>query len=214
VGYALEGALHSRQRNDDAAVAVLREGVAKTGSSELARRLYSLHVLNKRTAEAGKLAQDWLKLHPDDAAFEYLVSVQEIVLGNLASAEARLRKVVAAFPKNALALNNLAWVLVQRKDKAALEFAQRANDILPDRPAFMDTLALALATENRLAQAIEIQRVAMELDPQDHSLRLTMARLALQAGDKGVARDELRTLEKLGPKFEEQAEVARLLKQL
>ncbi len=214
VGYALEAALQARQRNEDAAATVLREGVAKTGSSDLARRLFSLYVVNKRTADASKLAQDWLKQHPDDAAFEYVVSVQEIALGDLRSAEARLRRVVAAYPKNALALNNLAWVLVQRKDKAALEYAQRANDILPDRPAFMDTLALALAAENRLAPAIELQRAAMELDPQDQSLRLTLARLALQAGDKAVARDELRTLEKLGPKFEEQTEVAKLLKQL
>ena len=214
VGYALEAALHARQRNDDAAAVVLREGVSKTGSSELARRLYSLYVVNKRSTEASRLAAEWLRQHSDDAAFEYLVAVQEIAQGNLPSAEGRLRKVVAAYPKNALALNNLAWILVQRKDKAALEYAQRANDILPDRPPFMDTLALALAAEGRFALALEIQRAALELDPQDHSLRLTLAQMALQAGDKGVARDELRTLEKLGSKFEGQAEVGKLLKQL
>jgi cellulose synthase operon protein C len=214
VGYSLEAAIHARQKDIDAAAIALRTGLSKTDSSDLAGRLYSLYVSQNRSQEADKLAQQWLKQKPDDAAFEYLVSVKEIAAGDLRSAEARLKRVVVVYPRNALALNNLAWILVQHKDKAALEFAQRANNILPDRPPFMDTLALALAAENLLTPAIQLQRAAVELDPKDPSLRLTLARLALQAGDKALAREELRVLEPLGTKFEDHAEVAKLLKKL
>jgi len=45
-------------------------------------------------------------------------------------------------------------------------------------------------------------------------LRLNLARLLLQSGDKSAARTELKTLEKLGDKFPAQAEVGRLMQTL
>jgi len=51
----------------------------------------------------------------------------------------------------------------------------------------------------------------MVLAPQNNGLRLTLARIYLESGDKANARTELETLAKLGDKFGAQDEVSKLL---
>lgn len=210
--YAIESGLQFKAKNKDAALVVLKEGVAKTQDSNLARRQYSLLVEVGRSGDAEKFAGNWIKQYPQDAAFEFVVSVQEIAKGNFPLAETRLRRVVAAYPTNTLALNNLAWVLVQNgQGEAALPFAQRAVQLAPEAAALQDTLAMALAANKQLDQALVVQKKAVEMVPSDNQLRFNLARLAIQAGDKTLARNELDRLKALGASFAGQAEVTRLL---
>ena len=213
-GYALEAVYFVRIKDIDAAAATLREGLTKTGSSELAGKLFSLLLQAGRTDEAVKFGNAWMKQHPTDAAFEYLQSVLDITRGDLRMAEERLKRVLLAYPKNTLALNNMAWVLVSIGGAGAVEYAQRAVDLLPDRPALMDTLALALAAERQFGPALEVQKRAIELAPNDNQLRLNLAKLAVQAGDKLLARAELQRLQSLGSAFQGQAEVTKLMQGL
>jgi predicted Zn-dependent protease len=78
----------------------------------------------------------------------------------------------------------------------------------------MDTMALALASEKKLPEAIEMQRAALSRAPSDPTLKLTLARLLIQSGNKASARAELEELVKLGERFRDQAEVGKLLKSL
>ncbi len=213
--YALEAGLHAKARDNEAAVAVLRDGLAKTQSSDLAGRLYSLLIQSQRGAEAEKFAGAWIKQHPQDAAFEYLMSAQDILRADMRSAETRLKRVVAVYPTNTAALNNLAWVLVQNgQPKAALPYVQRAIQQAPEAAALLDTLAFALAADKQFAQALEAQKRAVEMVPGDNQLRLGLGRIAVQAGDKALARTELLRLQALGPSFAGQAEVGKLLQGL
>ncbi len=214
VGYSLEASYHQRLRDGNASVAALREGLAKTNSPELAGRLYKQLVESRRIAEADQFAIEWMKQHPQDAAFEYLLAERSLVLGDFRLAEEKLRRVVIAAPNNAVALNNLAWVLVNNGGKGALGFAQRAADLAPDQPVLLDTLASALAAEQQMPRALEVQRRAVELAPDNANLKLNLAKLALRAGDKALAREELQRLHKLGTAFEGHAEVAKLLQGL
>lgn len=213
-GYALEAVYHARNNNDPAAITALREGVERTRSPDLARKYYSQLLKSKRLTEAERFGASWMRDHPKDAAFEYLISVADIARGDLKSAEARLRRVVAVYRDNVIALNNLAWVLVQTGQTGALEYAQRAVNLSPDRPELMDTLAMALAADKQLPAALQLQRRAIELAPEDPGLRLGLARLALQAGDKSLAREELDRLEKLGDAFPGQGTVRELKQRL
>ena len=210
VGYLLEAQFHARQRNADAAVAVLQEGLKNTGRSEIARSLHSVLLQAARPGDAERFADAWFKQHPKDQAFEYQMAVADLAQGRNASAEKHLQSVLAAYPRNALALNNLAWVLIQQGRGGAVDLAQKAVDIHPSNPALLDTLAQAFLAEKKPVQAMEIQRKAVELSPENNHLRLTLARAAVEAGDKTVARQELARLKDLGQAFSDQAEVARL----
>lgn len=214
IGYELEAGYHLRLKNADGAVAALREGLSKTNSPDMASKLYSLLLQSNRTAEADKFGNAWIAQHPDHASFEYLLSTSDIGRGDLKTAERRLKRVLTAFPNNALALNNMAWVQVKLGGSGAVGYAQRAADLLPDRAAILDTLALALATDKQFGPALEAQKRALALAPDDNGLHLNLAKIALQAGDKVLARAELARLRQLGGAFKAQAEVDKLMQGL
>lgn len=214
-GYLFEGGIHRRGSATDAAVAAYRNGLAKAGPhSDLAVALHRTLVVGDRGAEADRFAAAWLKDHPGDAAFEYELAVTSIGRGNLPQAQARLERVLAIRPNHPLALNNLAWVLVMQGKPGAVAYAQRAVDRMPGQAALIDTLAMSLAADKQADQALVLQKQAVELAPDDLDLRLNLAKIALQAGDKDLARKELERLQTVGKDFPLQAEVTRLMKTL
>jgi len=214
-GYLFEAVTQVRMKKVDEAVSVLQKGLKVAADrSDLLTVTYSTLVSAGRMAEAEKFAADWLKDHPTDAAFDFFVSSEQMRRGEYAKSEARLQRILAAYPDNALALNNMAWILIQTGKPGALPLAQRAVAVLPEDPNSLDTLALALAADKQYAKAIEIQRHAMGIAPENYSLRLTLAKVGIQAGDKAMARKELLALQELGAKFDSQVEVKKLLEGL
>ena len=113
-------------------------------------------------------------------------------------------------PNNPLVLNNLAWASARVKSPKALEYAEKANQIAPNQPAFMDTLAMILAEKGETTKAIELLRKANSAAPQAAMIQLNLARVLIAAGQKDEARRELDALVKLGDKFPGQPEVTRL----
>lgn len=76
----------------------------------------------------------------------------------------------------------------------------------------MDTLAGVLADRGQLDKAIEWQRKALAIRPDDPELKLALARVLVQAGQKAEANKLLGELAKLGGTFKAQAEVQALSK--
>jgi Flp pilus assembly protein TadD len=109
-----------------------------------------------------------------------------------------------------LALNNLAAILARRGDAGAVEMAQRAADLAPDTVDVIDTLAMALASQKQYDKAMTEQKRALQIDPENNGLRLNLARIALQSGDKELARKEIDRLQALGTAFPRQGEVTKL----
>ena len=69
-----------------------------------------------------------------------------------------------------------------------MAYAEKANQLVPNQPAFMDTLAMLLAERRRAAKAIELQQKALELQPSNAGLRLNLAKIYIKAGDKTQAK--------------------------
>jgi thioredoxin-like negative regulator of GroEL len=114
-----------------------------------------------------------------------------------------------------MVLNNLAYVLAKQNKSGAVGLAEKANQLLPGRPALMDTWALALASERQVAKAVDVQRKAVEQGAQQQpELRLHLAELYLQAGDRSGARQELQTLAALGTQFTGHRQVNELLRSI
>ncbi len=213
-GYDLEAASHLYLKNVDPAIAVLRSGIAKTDDEHLALSLYRLLVRAGRVDEGDRFAASWLKSHPKDSNFSYQVAEFAIDRKQLGQAEARLLTLQAEQPDSVLILNNLATVMLMRGNRGAVEFAQKAADLRPDDWRVLDTLATALALDEQLDKALIARKQAVELAPGVDPLHLQLAKTAIQAGDKQLARTELTRLQGLGAKFKAQDEVTRLLKTL
>jgi cellulose synthase operon protein C len=213
-GFSLEGDVEAGRKNWDAAVTAYRTALSIGKSGDAVARLHSALTSGGRHADAERVAVDWQKDNPKDSVFLYYLGDVALAQNNLAQAELRYRAVLDVQANHALAMNNVAWLLVKQGKPGALPLAERAVSLLADRPALLDTLALALEADKQLPKAIEVQRRAITLGPNEPGLVLRLAQLYIHQGDKSRARAELESLSKLGEKYAGQDEVAKLLKSL
>jgi putative PEP-CTERM system TPR-repeat lipoprotein len=214
-GFVIEGDLASSRKDWPAATAAYRAALQREpAATPVAQRLYLALRASGDKARTDAFAAEWTKARPADSRFLFFLAGVSIADRKYDQAETQLKQVLRLDPDNPTAVNNLAWVLWAQKKPGALEAAERANQLAPDQPMFMDTLALVLGEQGQLPRALELQKRAVALKPDAPGLRLTLARLEARAGNKTDARKELDELAKLGDKFSQQGEVRELLGQL
>ena len=211
LGFIQEGDALRGQKNNDAALAAYKTALGKNAPGDAATRYHATLTATGKSAEAEKFAGGWNKDHPQDVQFLSYLGSAALARKDYAVAEANYQRIVELQPNNALALNNVAWLLVQAGKPGGLALAQKANALAPNQPALMNTLAVALAADKQLDQAIELQKKVLVLAPNSQAMQLGLARLHIQAGQKPQARALLEPLAKLGDKFAEHAEVKTLL---
>jgi putative PEP-CTERM system TPR-repeat lipoprotein len=214
VGFVLEGDIYASGKQWSEAITAYRSGLKQVPAPELAIKAHTALLALGNTAAAEKVAATWIKEHPKDIAFRMHLGDIATAQKDYSGAAQHYRLALDLQPNNALVLNNLAWVSGQLKLPKAIEFAEKANQLTPNQPPFMDTLAMLLADKGETAQAIELLRKALNISPQAAEIQLNLAKVLVSAGRKDEARKELDALAKLGDKFPAQAEVSRLQKEI
>jgi putative PEP-CTERM system TPR-repeat lipoprotein len=213
-GFALEGEIQAGQKNWAAAASAYSAALQRGSNTELAMRLHHSLTSAGKASEAARLVADWRKSNPADAGFSFYLGERATLAQDWSASEAHFRDVLTLQPRNAAAMNNLAWLMVRSRQPGAVAMAQQAEALMPNRAPFLDTLAAALESENQLDKAIETQKRAVQLDAKNPYLRLHLAQLLSKNGDKAGAREQLNGLSALGANFPGQAEAAALLKSL
>lgn len=214
IGYVLEGDINMVQKEWERAATAYRSGLKQVRASELAIKLDSALRAGGKDAQADKFAADWQKDNPKDATFLFFLGDRDLARRDYASAQKRYLAVLELQANNAAAYNNLAWVSSKLKQEGAIGYAQKANELSPNKPVYMDTLALLLSEKGDYAQALALEKKALALQPSNALLQLNLAKIHIRGGAKDLARKELEKLSQLGVQFRAQAEVARLLKEL
>ena len=214
VGYLLEGEIQARMRDWDAAAAAFRTALQRERTSTNALRLMSLYEAAARPADAQRTEAEWLKANPRDADFIFQLGTLALAKRDLAGAEQRFRKVHEMQPDNPSAPNNIAWLLLQQSKPGALPFAEKANQLLPDIPALIDTYAVALAADKQWAEAAKQAAKAVQAAPDVPAYRLGLAKYLIAAGNGAAAKPHLEALVALGAQYSGQTEAAALLKGL
>ncbi|UCV05539.1 XrtA/PEP-CTERM system TPR-repeat protein PrsT [Dechloromonas denitrificans] len=213
-GFVFEGDIRATEKAWPEAIGAYRAGLKQVAAPELAVKLHTALLASNAVAEAEKMATTWIKEHPKDVALR-------VHMGDIATARKLYPQAVQNYrgaleiqPNNPLVLNNLAWVSGQLKAPKALEYAEKANQLSPNQPSFMDTLAMLLADKGETVKAIDLLRKAMAINPQATEIQLNLAKVLIRAGKKDEARKELDAITKLGEKFSGHAEVSQLQKEL
>lgn len=214
VGYVLEGDVHASQQSWDSAAGTYRAGLKQVQASELAIKLHAALVSSGKSAEAQGFSATWQKEHPGDALFLFYLGDEALARKDFAGAEKVYAAITRVQPNNAVAYNNLAWVSARLNRDGALRYAEKANALLPNQPAFMDTLAMLLSEKGDYEKALDLQNKVLALQPLNPQFKLNLAKIHLKAGKKELARKPLEELNKMGDKFPGQLEVATLLKGL
>jgi putative PEP-CTERM system TPR-repeat lipoprotein len=211
LGYVMEGDALRSTKNNEGALGAYRRGMVKTQGTAAATRTHALLLAMGKQAEAAQFAQTWQKDHPKDALFAVYQGDEALARRDLAASEAAYRRAIELQPDNVVALNNVAWIMAKQGKPGALALAEKANGLRPNQPTLMDTWAFALAADKQIDKALELQKKALELAPENPTMKLGLARLYVQAGQKVQARELLEPLDKLGDKFRDHAEVKSLM---
>jgi cellulose synthase operon protein C len=213
-GYEWEGDTLLAQRQWLPAAAAYRRALQRGQKLDAELKLHSALSSGGKRAEADALVAKWqAKPNVPPRVLLYLGD-RAAASSDFAGAQKLYQRAADAAPTNPIAWNNVAWAMVKQGLPGASKVAAKADELSPENPLVMDTLAQALALDSDLNRALEVQQKAVLLAPTRHELRLTLARLALRAGDRATARVELVRLETLGRAFAEHAEVSALLQQM
>jgi putative PEP-CTERM system TPR-repeat lipoprotein len=214
IGYLLAGDIETSRKAWDAALAQYRVALSREPSTAAAVKVHAALGRAKKDAEADVFANTWKKEHPQDADFRTYLGDLALSRSDFPHAESEFLSVLSLQPENPVALNNLAWISNKLRKPGATAYAEKANALQPDQPAFLDTLATVLADSGQASKALDFQKRAVSLQPDFPAFRLNLAKLYIKAGEKSLARKELDELAKLGDTFTGQAEVVELLKTL
>jgi tetratricopeptide (TPR) repeat protein len=130
--------------------------------------------------------------------------------GNHAAELEHWRKVVDADRKNAIALNNLAYVLLKYANQPdeALKYALQAHQLAPDSPDIEDTLGWALYQKGLYSMAVEHLEHAVARDGKGTDANLTvrnyhLAMAYFKHGDRQRGLDVLEAALKTDPHMPE-----------
>ncbi len=117
--------------------------------------LADLYADQKRTADAVRTLEEARKTFGGDQSIAMRIANAYQAAGQLDAAESELRKLMAADPLNADAMNSLGYMFADRGVRLpeAIELAERAVTIEPDNPAYLDTLGWALFKQGRTDEA-------------------------------------------------------------
>ncbi|MDQ2916872.1 MAG: tetratricopeptide repeat protein, partial [Pseudomonadota bacterium] len=191
--------------------AAFQKGLSRQPVPALAARTYvSLQAADK-LADATTLANQWMRDHPQDPTIPLLLAEQSQQKKDVAAAKSGYARVLEIAPDNAVALNNLAWLLTEEKNPKGLEYAEHAQRLAPFNPGILDTLGWALTHNGQAKRGVQILRMASSLAPAQGDIRLHLAQALASAGDKDGARKELTELTKLDKASPIRVEAEKLL---
>jgi Tfp pilus assembly protein PilF len=171
---------------------------AALGNDEKARRQFENALDLKPDAIAVRLAlaDVYLHDHKTDASIE------------------QYEKVIKAQPKNAAALNNVAWLYYQKGDARAVKMARKAAALAPDSAEVNDTLGWILVNKGELAEGREQLKHAAKLAPDNPSIGYHLAFALSKSGETAKAQKELAVVLKAKTPFDEQDEAEALAQKL
>jgi tetratricopeptide (TPR) repeat protein len=119
-------------------------------------------------------------------------------------------------PNNAVALNNLAYLLAESNGDLddALTKAQRAKQLLPNLYEISDTLGWIYLKKNLADQAIDVFKDLVVKQPNHSTYHYHLGMAYAQKGDKSKAVEQLKEALKYNPAKEEKDKIQQLITRL
>ena len=126
------------------------------------------------------------------------------------------RKTLAIQAKDVVSLNNLAWLLVDKKGKPdeALELATRAGELAPRSAEIADTLGWIQYHRGAYADAEKALARASEQAPNNGQIQYHLGMTYAKLGKKSDAVSTLRRAAQLDPKLSQAEKIPDLIKEL
>ncbi len=213
IGFRLEGDALLEQGKAALAVAQYERAFSLQPGGPLLIALHrALHAARQAEAAERRIGE-WLDKHADDQPTRLYYASFLLQRSEFGAARRQYEALLARDPDNIVALNDLAWALLQLKDGDPLRPAEHAYRLAPANPAVADTLAWIFAETGKPARALPLLKKALDSAPAAADIRLHYAHALFRAGDKRGARSQCEQLLALHD-FPRRAEVQDLLASL
>lgn len=166
--------------------------------------LAQLDAVDGRTGDGIKTVSAVVARDPKNAAAQLLLANLQDRSGNHQPAVEAYKKVLDLQPSNVLALNNLAYDLVEYANQPdeALKYAQKAAELAPDAPAVENTLGWVLYRKGLYSMALPHLEKAADKEPSARR-KCHVAMAYLKMGDQDRAQKNLNAALKLDPSVPE-----------
>jgi tetratricopeptide (TPR) repeat protein len=152
--------------------------------------LSSVHLQNSKLIEAEEAARKAISLNPDDP--EGIIQLSSILekSGKTETAEKRLRELLQQQPDNAMALNNLGYLLLEQTTRhtEALKLIEEAVAIEPVNGSFLDSLGWAHYKLGNLDKARESLEKAARYSRRSATIHEHLGDVLQKLGRLGDAR--------------------------
>lgn len=226
-GYADKYPKDARYRVEQARVAVLKRDLPAAEAAlrkaievdpaamEAYGMLGQVYLAQNKLDQARVEFENVVKKQPRSVGAHTLIGMILQQQGKNAEAMDQYRRTVEIDPKAAVASNNLAWMQASSGGNLdqALQYAQAAQQVLPDQPEVNDTLGYVYIKKNIPTLAVAPMLKAVEKDPKNASYHFRLGQAYLLSGNKAKAKTSLETALKLQASFPEAAEARTLLAQ-
>lgn len=163
------------REKSDSPETVVRQVRALREADRERRAIEILEQAIERFPEASRLPLDLAMIHQSR--------------GNSESARSAYERTLELAPDNAVALNNLAWLLHEEDPAEALKLAEKAYRNNPEAASIADTYGWILFRNGNLEKSIEMLESAHELAPEAMEIREHLAAVHREAGNEDRARE-------------------------
>ncbi|MDE2335244.1 MAG: PEP-CTERM system TPR-repeat protein PrsT [Rhodospirillales bacterium] len=175
------------------AVATYEDEFKRFPSTALALRLSAAQQADHLPTAAGETLRAWLSAHPQDVPAMLALGSLDLTQKNLAEAQTMFEQATAKGARDALALNNLAWIYQQKGDPRAVATAQQAY-LLDPAPPIADTLGWILVGDGQADKALPLLRMASAAATGDPAIVYHYAVALAKTGSKTEAASVLKSL--------------------
>jgi putative PEP-CTERM system TPR-repeat lipoprotein len=203
---------YAAARQTDRAEKALRDGIALDPNN-----MQAYFMLGQLLASEQRLEQALAEFEivaarqPNQSGAPTMAGIILEMLGREEEARKRYEATVAAFPRAAVAANNLAWMYAERGGNldVALQLAQSAKAQLPDSPEVNDTLGWIYYKQNLPRLAIPPLEQSVAADPSHGGYHLRLGLAYAKAGEVEKAHSVLDRALALGGLSADEVQLAR-----
>jgi predicted Zn-dependent protease len=209
----LEAEVRAALRQYVEADKALALAVRRQPSPELAVKNYQLRIAGKLPKPTEPL-EDWVQKNPEDMAMRRALADAYSRAGMNDKAAQQYEVMLVRQPRDAVALNNLAWLYLEGGDRRAVDTARRAAALAPDSAAVADTLGWALVQTGSVAEGTAVLKRATEKDPRSGDMQYHYAAALAKAGKPEDATTRLQALLAGNTEFPSRKDAQELLNRL
>jgi putative PEP-CTERM system TPR-repeat lipoprotein len=215
IGHSLLGDIAVAREQPFAAIEAYRKAYQVEPSSETLLRLFNALSRQGDTRGALPLAEQWLKVKPDDDGVRRALADGYARSANYLAAKIAYEKLLSKNAEDTAVLNNLANVYIRLSDpKAAVLTARKAMEKDSGNAAVLDTLGWALFLSKQGEGALQYLRDARLRDPLNSEIRYHLGAVLISLGRKSEAAEELEAALRSGPVADWTGEARRSLQSM